>query len=83
MYNTVDLLVLTSLDRLLLIMTTLFTILQKRVTLMRRSIELSLPLQLVFPAQRYNNFMCLACNKVVRLIQGNISTLARIFSSRL
>jgi hypothetical protein len=48
--STVDLLVITSLDKLHLILKTLFTFLQKRATLMRRSTVLSLLLQLVFPA---------------------------------
>jgi len=46
--STIDLLVLTSFDQLLLIMQTLFTFFTAQVTLMMRSTVLSLPLQLVF-----------------------------------
>jgi hypothetical protein len=49
--STVDLLALTSLDRLLLILHTLFTCFTKQVNLMRRSTVLSLPLPLVFPGK--------------------------------
>jgi len=42
--NTVDLIVLTSLDELLFIFKMLFTFFTKQVTLMRRSTVLSLPL---------------------------------------
>jgi hypothetical protein len=47
--STVDLLVLTSLVQLLFKLTALFTFFTKPATLMRRSIVLSLPLQLAFP----------------------------------
>jgi hypothetical protein len=47
--STVDLLVLTSLDQLLLILKTLLTFFTKQASLRRRSTLLSLPLQLVFP----------------------------------
>ncbi len=46
--STVDLLVLTSLDQLLLMMQTLFTFFTKQATLMRNLTMLSLPLQWVF-----------------------------------
>ncbi len=46
--STIDLLVLTILDRLLFILKRLFNYVTKQVTLMRRSIVLSIPLQLVF-----------------------------------
>ncbi len=48
-FSTVDLLVLTSLDQLLLTLAKLFSFLTKQATLMRRSTVLSAPLQLVFP----------------------------------
>jgi hypothetical protein len=48
--STVDLLVLTSSDQLLLIMEPLFPCFTKQDTRMSRSTVLSLPLQLVFPA---------------------------------
>jgi hypothetical protein len=48
--STVDLLVPTNFDQLLMIFQTTFTFYKKQDTLMRRSIVLSLPLQLVFPA---------------------------------
>ncbi len=48
--STVDLLVLTSLDKLLVKLKILFTFLTKDATLMRRSTVLILPPQLVFPA---------------------------------
>ncbi len=47
--STVDLLVITSLDELLLDLTILLTFFTKKATLMRRSTVLSLPPQLVFP----------------------------------
>jgi hypothetical protein len=47
--STVDLLVLTSLDQLLLILPILFSFFTNKATLMRRSTVLSLPLRLVFP----------------------------------
>ncbi len=47
---TVDLLVLTSLDRHIFVQKVLFTFVTKWATPMRRSIVHSLPLQLVFPA---------------------------------
>jgi hypothetical protein len=49
--STVELLVSTSLDLLLLIMQTLFTLLQKQAFLVRRSTVLILPFQLVFPGR--------------------------------
>ena len=48
--STVDLLVLTSLDQLLLTLKVLFTFFTKQPTIMRRSTVLKLPPQLVFPA---------------------------------
>jgi hypothetical protein len=50
--STVDLPVPTSLDQLLLILKILFTYFTKQATLMRRSIVLSFPPQLVFPERR-------------------------------
>jgi hypothetical protein len=47
--NTVDLLVLTSLDQVLLKLANIIFYFTKQATLMRRSTVLSLPLQLVFP----------------------------------
>jgi hypothetical protein len=47
--STVDLLVLTCLDQLIVIMKILFPFFTKRATLMRRSTVLSLPHNLVFP----------------------------------
>ncbi len=47
--NTVKLVVLTSLDQMLLVLEFLFTFFTKQATIMR-SIVLSLPIQLVFPA---------------------------------
>ncbi len=53
--STIDLLVLTSFDQLLVLLKILFTYLTKQLTLMRRStVLLSLPLQLEFPALSYN-----------------------------
>ncbi len=49
--SAVDLLVLTGLDHLIFILKTLFTFVTKHATSIRRSIVLSLPLQLVFPGQ--------------------------------
>jgi len=49
--NTIDLLVLINLDQLLLELKLLFTFFTKQPTLLRRSIILSLPPQLVFHAQ--------------------------------
>jgi hypothetical protein len=46
---TIDHLVLTSLDQLILILKILFSFFTKQATLMRRSTSLSLPPQLVFP----------------------------------
>ncbi len=51
-FSTFDLLVLTSLDQLIFKLKILFTIYTERATLIR-SIVLSLPLQLVFPALAY------------------------------
>jgi hypothetical protein len=51
--STIDLLVPTSLDQLLLKMKILFMCFTKQTILMRRSIVLSLPLQLVFPGLTY------------------------------
>ncbi len=48
--STVDLLVLTGLDQLLLIVKILFTFFTNQATLMRRSTVLSFSLRLVFPA---------------------------------
>ncbi len=48
--STVDHLVATSLDQLLLILQTLFTFFTKQVNSIRRPTVLNLPLQLVFPA---------------------------------
>jgi hypothetical protein len=48
--RTVDLLVLTSLDQLIFMLNILFTFITKLATLMKRSIVLSLPPQLVFAA---------------------------------
>ncbi len=48
--STVDLLVLTSLDKLLFQLKILLTFFTKQATSMRRSVVLSLPLQLVFTA---------------------------------
>jgi hypothetical protein len=48
--STVDLLVLTSLDQLIFILKILFSFLQNKLILTRRSTVLSLPPQLVFPA---------------------------------
>jgi hypothetical protein len=59
--NTVDLLVLTSLDQLLLKLKILFTLLTKWAILTRRSTVLSIPLQLVFPV------LMLALNKTLFL----------------
>ncbi len=50
--TTVDPLVLTSLNLAIFILKLLNTFVSKQTTLMRRSNVLSLPLQLVFPAQR-------------------------------
>ncbi len=47
--STIDLLVLTNLDKLVFILTILFSFFTKQVTLMRRSTVLSLFPQLVFP----------------------------------
>ncbi len=47
--GTVDLLVLTSLDHLILILKILFSFFTKQATLIRRSTVLGLPLQLGFP----------------------------------
>ncbi len=52
--STVDLLVLTSLDRVLFILKILFNFLKKQATLTRRSTVLSLLLKLVFPALALN-----------------------------
>jgi hypothetical protein len=49
--GTVDLLVLTSLDLLIYILTGLFAFVAKQRSLIRRSTVLSLSLQLVFPGQ--------------------------------
>ncbi len=49
MLSTVDLLVLTSLHKLLFILEKLFTFSTQQATLTRRSTVLSLPLQFVFP----------------------------------
>ncbi len=51
--GTVDLLVQTSIDPLLLILKILFTFFTKQATLMRRSIVLSVPFQLVFPVSSF------------------------------
>jgi hypothetical protein len=48
--STLDLLVVTSLDNLLLILKTFFYFFTKQATLLRRSTVLRLPLQSVFPA---------------------------------
>jgi hypothetical protein len=48
--STVDLLVLTSLEKLLFILKIVSTFLTKQATLMRRSFVLSIPPQFVFPA---------------------------------
>jgi hypothetical protein len=53
--NTVDLLVLTSLDQLIFILKILFTCFTQQATLMRRSTVLSLPLQLVFPGEAFQS----------------------------
>jgi len=50
-FSTMDLLVLTSFDRLLFILKILFTFFTKQVTLLRRSTVLILFLQLVFPGE--------------------------------
>jgi len=52
--STVDLLVLTSSDLLLLILKTFLTFFAKQATLMRRSTVLSLPLQQVFPGHTFH-----------------------------
>ncbi len=49
--STINLLILTSLDQLLLIMKILFKCFTRQAILMRRSIVLSLPLQLVVPGK--------------------------------
>jgi hypothetical protein len=49
--STVDLLVLTSLNNMVLIMKILFTFVTKQAILERRSTVLSLPLQLGFPGE--------------------------------
>jgi len=55
--NTVDLLVLTSLDQLLFTLKILFSFFfTKQAPLMRKSIVLSLSLQLLFPAPTLNPF---------------------------
>ncbi len=65
--STVDLLVLTSLDQLILLLKILFIFFfTKQATLMRRSTVLSLPFQLVFPARdhsfkRWRETCCLLC----------------------
>jgi hypothetical protein len=48
---TVDLLVLTSLDQLILKLKILFGFVTKQATLMRKSTVLSIPLQLGFPGR--------------------------------
>jgi hypothetical protein len=50
-FSTVDLLVLVSLDQLLFILRMFVNLFTKQANLMRRSIVLSLSLQLVFPGQ--------------------------------
>jgi len=52
--SMVDLLVVTSLDRLLFILKILFTFFTKQPTSIRRSIVLSLPPQLVFPWRNHS-----------------------------
>ncbi len=54
--STVDLPVLTSLDQLLFVLKSLFTNFTKQAPLMRKSIVLSLSLQLLFPAPTLNPF---------------------------
>ncbi len=54
--NTANLLILTSLDQLLFLMTILFTYVTKQAALLRSSTVLSLPVQLVFPVQSYDAF---------------------------
>jgi hypothetical protein len=49
--STVDLIVPTALDQLLIILNILFTVVEKQARLMRRSIVLSLSLQLEFPGE--------------------------------
>jgi hypothetical protein len=73
-FTTIDLLVLTSLDLLLFIMETLFTCLQKQATLMRRSIVLRLPLQLVFPD--WNNSQKLSGSQWIHKISSHNSLLS-------
>ncbi len=60
--STVDLLVLTSLNKLLLIMKILFMRFTKKTTLIRRSTVLGLPLQLAFPGAP-DNFQSLFPNE--------------------
>ncbi len=55
--STVDLLVLTSFDKLLYILKILFSYFTKQVTPIRRSTVLSLPLQLVFPGGTHSLYM--------------------------
>ncbi len=50
---TVDLLVLSSLDQLIFKLRKSFTVVTKKGTLMRRSMVLSIPLQLVFPGNEF------------------------------
>ncbi len=57
MLSTVDLLVLTSLDQLILILKIVFTVVTKQAVLMRRSAVLILPLQLVFPGYTMEKFV--------------------------
>jgi len=52
--STVDLLALTSLDKLFFMLKILFNFVTKQATLMRRSTVLSLPHQLVFPVWGYS-----------------------------
>ncbi len=51
--STVGLLVLTSIDQLIFILKIVFTFVTKQAILTRRSTELSLPFQLVFPGQKH------------------------------
>ncbi len=53
--STIDLLVLTSLDQLLFLLKILFSCFTKWANLMKRSMVLSLPAQLVFPALALGN----------------------------
>jgi hypothetical protein len=58
--STIDLLVLTSLDKLLFPLKILFMVLTKQATLMRRSSDVSLPLQLEFLvlSQWWSTLLC-------------------------